>query len=466
LSLVLAFFPARARGDIGIMIADPTGEGSSAYTHAGHALVYLSGVCAESPIRARLCNPGEQGSVVTIFPNFHELKPYEWNMVPLSLYIDGTVTPGDRLLYGSRSVKAALAEKARSGNLQEVCGKGCPTLPHSYWRDLVAATIERDVFIYAVKTTRNQDEAAVRWINAQPNTNHYNGLTSNCAMFAQSLMNTIFPHSVHRDLLNDIGLMSPKAAAHSFSRWAHKHPELGFYSMHFEQKPGSIRRSGTASNGTEAAIHIKKYLIPAALIGDHEVAGSFFVAYLLTGRFNLYKEYARYPTPTLTGLEAARQKGIKSGDPEQTRVVEEEISAERAAVNGTDREWATYRQRFAEMTRDAGLEREKEKTRLKQLDTGKVFVDAYGNAWLTYENHRRVGITSTNVLSKGSDPELALNLLMWRIEYVLKAKNRMRPSMQEFRQDWTLFEEAYARSRSLEAAAKETPKIADDARIH
>jgi hypothetical protein len=317
-----------------------------------------------------------------------------------------------------------------------------------------------------VKTTRNQDEAAVRWINAQPNTNHYNGLTSNCAMFAQSLMNTIFPHSVHRDLLNDIGLMSPKAAAHSFSRWAHKHPELGFYSMHFEQKPGSIRRSGTASNGTEAAIHIKKYLIPAALIGDHEVAGSFFVAYLLTGRFNLYKEYARYPTPTLTGLEAARQKGIKSGDPEQTRVVEEEISAERAAVNGTDREWATYRQRFAEMTRDAGLEREKEKTRLKQLDTGKVFVDAYGNAWLTYENHRRVGITSTNVLSKGSDPELALNLLMWRIEYVLKAKNRMRPSMQEFRQDWTLFEEAYARSRSLEAAAKETPKIADDARIH
>ena len=90
------------------------------------------------------------------------------------------------------------------------------------------ANAARDIFIFAVHTTRAQDQAAVDWLNAAPNVNHYNGFTNNCAVFARSLINLIFPHSVHRDFPNDLGMMAPKAAARSFTHWAVKRPELGF----------------------------------------------------------------------------------------------------------------------------------------------------------------------------------------------------------------------------------------------
>ena len=45
--LAIAIFHARgliAKADIGVVLADPTTVGVSVYTHAGHSLVYLSGV--------------------------------------------------------------------------------------------------------------------------------------------------------------------------------------------------------------------------------------------------------------------------------------------------------------------------------------------------------------------------------------------------------------------------------------
>jgi len=458
--VVCACAPLQARADIGVVIADPTNAGVSAYTHAGHAMVYLSNVCAESPIKARLCEPGEQGSVVSIYPNFHEQKPYEWNILPLSLYLEGSADPGDRLLYGSHALKEALAQHVRLGFLSEVCAGACPPETRGYWRDLVAATIERDVFIYAVKTTHAQDEAAVKWVNAQPNVNHYNGMTRNCAMYVRSLVNSIFPHAVHRDYLNDLGMMSPKAAARSFAHWAQKRPKLGFYCLHFAQKPGSVRRSGTASSGTEAAFHIKKYLIPAALIGDHEVAGSFFVAYFLTGRFNLFKESISYATPSLTQLQAERRIESRDDDQEQLHATREEIALQQADITGTPQEWQDYRRHFAAISEAADMDTEKDRAQmLKTLDQGVVSVDGDGNPWLTPQgSSQHVGVSSADVLAEGSDPELAFHLLAWRIGYDLQAKPRMRPGIQEFREDWTLFEEAFARWRPLEARAELPPQ--------
>jgi hypothetical protein len=210
--------------------------------------------------------------------------------------------------------------------------------------------------------------------------------------------------------------------------------------MHFPQKPGSLPRSGTASSGTEAAIHIKKYLIAAALIGDHEVAGSFLVAYFFTGRFSLYKEYERYSTAELTMLQAEK----KDDDGEDLKAVEQEIKSKEGEATGTEEEWAGYRKQFAAMSEATGwATKARRKEMLKVLDGGTVSVDE-GGAWLT-EGGRRVGIVSSNVLAAGSDKDLALDLLSWRIGVALAGKGRMRPGILEFREDWGLFEQAYAR---------------------
>ena len=433
-----------------MVLADPTTVGVSVYTHAGHSLVYLSGVCAASPVKARLCEEGEQGSVVTTYPDFRETQAYAWNLVPLSLYLHGSLTPGDRLLYGSRLIKEALEAHAREGFLQDVCADGhCPQIPHSFWRDLVDANAVRDIFIFAVHTTRAQDQAAVDWLNNGANENHYNGFTNNCAVFTRSLVNLIFPHSVHRDFPNDLGMMAPKAAARSFTHWALKRPELGFYSLHFAQQPGALPRSGVAQSGTETAIHMKKYLIPAALIGDHEVAGSFFVAYFLTGRFGVYKAFSHHPSSSAVGPEEEPELGEEDRDEVQWSYVGTAAEQKQWTVLGLPQDWADYRERFAEMQDSAEVKEFSHKRFFpEQFDSGLASVDAKGHPWLTMEiggSTRRVGISNRNLMAAESDPELAFLLMLGRVGYVLHAKNHFRETMEEFRKDWSLLEETRSR---------------------
>ncbi len=456
-----------ARADLGVVLADPTTVGVSQWTHAGHSVVYLSGVCPASPVRARLCAPGEQGSIVTMYPDFYENRPYAWNIVPLSLYIEGSLTPGSRLLYASPVVKVSLQEHARAGILRPVCGtQDCPDRPHSYWRDLVASTVDRDIFIYAVHTTRAQDASVVAWLNDAPNVNRYRTLTNNCSDFTRSLVNAVFPHSVHRDVLNDLGMMSPKAATRSFTHWAIRQPELGFYSLHFAQQPGAMPRSDLARSGTEDGIHMKKYLLPAALIGDHEVAGSFFVAYFFTGRFGLYKEYEQHPQPSVVPAEAQARAAKQAGDREQYASLTGAVEREQSNEVGSKEQWAAYRQSFAALEADPQLHSllpAKKQQFPALFAKAPVSVDADGLPWLHDDpSGRVVGLSSLNVLAPGSDPELALQLMLGRVQYVLRAKDRFRESMPEFRLDWALLDQArqrWLRATHLAAAPKQVAAL-------
>jgi hypothetical protein len=459
-----------ARADIGVVVDDPTTIGVSWFTHAGHSLVYLSDVCAASPVRARLCRPGEAGSVVSMYPDFHEVKDYAWNIVPLNFYLEGLQTPGDRLLYGSEQVKAALELHARVNALYGVCGDhGCPQQPHAYWRDMVAATVDRDMFIYAVHTSRAQDAKIVAWLNDSTNRNRYNSLTNNCSNFTSALVNMVFPHSVHRDLVNDLGMMSPKGAAHSFTHWAARRPELGLYTLHFAQQPGPMPRGGIARSGTEDGFHMKKYLIPAALIGDHEVAGSFFVAYYLTGRFGLYKQYAKYAEPS--PLESASPGSAPMSSEPAVEDADYVLSAvsrhspgspgslyslyspgsrdqpqthlRGRAVLGTPAQWAQARHAFAALVAaDAqGWKPDRKQTFPRGFAKARAWVDGAGRPYLTIGagvEARTVGVSSGDLLSAGSDPLPAYQLMLGRVESELDAKNHYRESIVMFRRDWAL----------------------------
>jgi hypothetical protein len=456
---ILAVFTPIARADLGIVVADPTNLGNPRFTTSGHSLVYLSGVCPASPVHARLCHPGEQGSVVSMYPDFHEAQPYAWNLVPFSLYLYGSLTPGSRLLYASKYVKQALELHTRESLFQPVCaGDHCPQIPHSYWRDMVAATADRDLFLYAVHTTPAQDKLLVDWLNHDPNQNRYNALTNNCANFTSTLVNAIFPHSVHRDLLNDVGLMGPKAAARSFTLWALKHPELDLYTMHFAQQPGDIRRSGLARSGTETVIHMKKYLIPAIVFGDFELPTSFFAAYIFTGRFGLYKQFSLYPSPAILGFESDAISAKQQGDTQLSSSLQSSAAQERARIVGTPQQWASYRERFASILQSPearNLSAGSGRFFPQQYGEATASVDPQGHPWLTLEiggTPRRVGIRSDNLLSLDSDPEAAFQLMLGRIGYVLAAKNHLRETIEEFHQDWSLLEQTQARLQPLNSA--------------
>src|SRR6201990_1864748 len=249
--LVMACAPA-ARADVGIALADPTHVGASMWTYSGHASVYLSGVCTQNPTELRLCGPGEQGSILTTFPDFGAQYPYEGNAVALSLYLHVSTDVEAMPLYASPALKRAQESAAAQQVLKQVCAGACAGLPHAYWRDLINATTSRDIYVFAIHTTREQDEKFVERVNALVNRNRYRMVTDNCANFARDMVNLYFPHSVHRDVLNDLGMMGPKSAARSLPHYADRHRKFKFYLLLFFKQRGVVKRCGTARAGTEA----------------------------------------------------------------------------------------------------------------------------------------------------------------------------------------------------------------------
>ena len=65
-------------------------DGSFAGT--GHAAVYLSRVCAESPTVLRRCRPGETGAVIS---RYHGIADRDWIAVPLITYLYAVSNPDD-----------------------------------------------------------------------------------------------------------------------------------------------------------------------------------------------------------------------------------------------------------------------------------------------------------------------------------------------------------------------------------
>jgi hypothetical protein len=118
-------------------------------------------------------------------------------------------------------------------------------------------------------------------------------------------------------------------------------------------------------------------------------------------------------------------------------------------VLGLPQDWADYKERFTEIENSAEAKEFAHKRFFpQQFDNGNASVDAEGHPWLTIEiagSMRRVGISNRNLMAVESDPELAFQLMLGRVGYVLRVKNHLRETMEEFRKDWSLMEEARSR---------------------
>jgi len=57
----------------------------------------------------------------------------------------------------------------------------------------------------------------------------------------------------------------------------------------------------------------------------------------------------------------------------------------------------------------------------------------------------KVGLSRNNIFAPGSDPHLAFELLLARVDAVLKSPKHSRETMMEFKEDWALLQ--YARMR-------------------
>jgi hypothetical protein len=470
---------SKAYGDVGVVLNESLDTSVARITGSGHTAVYFSRICPESPVKLRLCQPGEQGSVISNYITLGEDQPFEWNIVPLNVYVYGVENPRYRAMVGSQKIKHVLEERYRENYLSEYCvSEFCQTSHKAEWREMVGASLERSIYMFVVDTTVQQDLALIEQFNGEANQNHFNGMTRNCADFTRRIINTYFPNATGPDYINDFGMTSPKAIARSFTRYAHRHPDAGFRVLHFAQVPGTIKRSSECRAGTEQLVRSKKLLVPMLIFADHVLP---FVAasYILTGRFNPQRELEEHSS--IEATEAEHQ--IKLAKAENNDALVEELesdkSQQRAKMVGTSTEWKQYRTSFAYIVAESASEQNLSgslnqslngslnangslKKFFRRLDeAGTPVADRNGALWMEFsdgDESSRIGLSANNVLSSGTDADLAYQLVLARVGHVLKSPKHSRESMMEFKKDWNLLQSV--RSNRATAVAKAAPPSA------
>ena len=120
------------------------------------------------------------------------------------------------------------------------------------------------------------------------NKGHFNMFFHNCADFSRTVLDIYLPHAIHRSVVADLGMTTPKQVAKSLVKYGQKHPELEMSAFVIPQVPGSVARSHPVDGVAESLVKSKKYLLPMAVLSP-ELTGVVVVAYLSEGRMKLPK---------------------------------------------------------------------------------------------------------------------------------------------------------------------------------
>jgi hypothetical protein len=281
--LLSALCPASAfAGKVALLLEEPYGQFGS-MNPTGHAAIYLSDVCAETPVRLRRCYPGETGVVIS---RYDKVDGYDWLAMPLLAYLYA-VTDADEIPdEASEGLAMKLRNDYRLAHLKTyVPDDPRYEVPEGQWTQLVGESYDRKIYGFALETRPEQDDALIAALNDRRNRRHFNIFFNNCANFTQKILDFYFPHSIHRNFISDVGMMTPKQTAHSLQKYAKRHRDLEFTTFVIPQVPGTIHRSRPVHGVIESLIETKKYALPLALMHP-AIAGSLVAVYFSDGRFH------------------------------------------------------------------------------------------------------------------------------------------------------------------------------------
>jgi hypothetical protein len=242
-------------------------------------------------------------------------------------------------------------------------------------------------------------------------------LKRNCADFAKQIVNFYYPKAVHRSIIADLGVMTPKQAAKSLVHSGKRHPEMQLTTFIIPQVPG-MKKSKPAHGVIESVVLAKKYVTPVLLFHPF-VIGTVEVAYWAGWRFNPAKgAYIFDPN---------------SPDPE--RSFERPLTAEQRRGYGD----------LVAVARKTATESEGIPSWKKIATEGRPKLDDEGHPYLEVALEGEtipVGLCRANALRLSGSPELVQELALTGMEMELKSKKPARISEKEVKRDWQLFQDA------------------------
>jgi len=96
----------------------------------------------------------------------------------------------------------------------------------SDWYQLIGSAFDRTLYGFQLPTSPEDDDRLIAKFNSGQNKQAYKLVTDNCADFVHDVVTFYYPDSVWRSKLGDLGVMTPKQAAKSFSQFAKRNPQL------------------------------------------------------------------------------------------------------------------------------------------------------------------------------------------------------------------------------------------------
>jgi hypothetical protein len=424
--VVLAAMSASlAHASATLLLEEPYGK-LGFFTATGHAAVYLSGVCAETPLVLRACAPDELGVVLS---RYDGVGGYDWVAIPLIPYLYAVERPEDIPLFADAKLTSFLRDQYRRKYLETIA----PDLkdgstPGGNWYELVGSAYDRTLYGFEIETSAEQDAALIRHYNSLPNESHFHTVSRNCADFAKDVMNFYYPKALHRSLIADVGITTPKQMAKTLVKFSKRHPELQFARFVIPQVPGSAARSTAVHGVVESFLKSKKYYVPSAVVSPI-FAGCVAAVYVGTGagRFD----------PGQKALVFNAQRGLEPPlAAEDRRSYESELKHLEAqvpsAAKGTrvDKAWGR-------LLNKAVPQLDAEGRPLVQIKDGEQVVS--------------VGVSAENVLTDGAAP-LTQQLLEARLQEELRRGAPPKASENDVERDWKLLQRAINGGREQEIA--------------
>ena len=244
IGLVLAMAnPSRA--DIGVIVLEPIGA-LGFFTRVGHAGTYFSNICQDgSPVRMRLCLPGESGGVVSKYSPLSEHEDYDWAIVPFEEYMHGLASADFAPMIGTPKLQSAI-ERYNFGPLFSRALKTTSPeeLPDGQWKAALATRFDRTIYILSVETSAADDAIIVAAFNAAPNKSRFNFFYRNCSNQAKAIFDLILPHiDTIGDRTSGVTMETPKGLAKALVDQALRNPELNLRVRRYAQIPGTFGRS-------------------------------------------------------------------------------------------------------------------------------------------------------------------------------------------------------------------------------
>lgn len=403
-----------AHASVTLLLEEPYGH-LGFFTATGHAAVYLPRVCADSPLELRRCGPGETGVVLS---RYDGVGGHDWVAIPLIPYLYAVDRPEDVPLFSDAKMTFLLRDRYRRKYLEDVApDTESGGTPGGNWYELIGSSYDRTIYGFDIETTPEQDDALIRKLNSSKNESHFHTVSRNCADFAKDVLNFYFPKTLHRSVVADIGITTPKQMAKLLTRYSAKHPELQFSRLIISQVPGSMPRSTAVHGVVESFFKAKKYIVPSAVISPI-FAGCVAAVYVGTGAGHF--EPGRGAMVFVVG-----------GDPEEP-LNKEDLRA--------------YREQLKHVLAGAYPEKRRPKVdrsweRLQANSTSAV--DSKGRPVIEVQDgakHVQLGVTADTILSGQAPPQLVRQLIEARLQFELHHRPSDSISETEIARDWQLLQ--------------------------